>query len=96
MLALFVSLRAKPGRRDALLAAAKRQGALSREREPGCLRFDVAIDVADPDHVLLYEIYRDQAALDAHRATPNFAEWRAVSDPLVDVREATTATIADP
>ena len=95
MVALFVSLRVKRGGRDALLAAARRQGALSREREPGCLRFDVTIDTNDPDHVLLYEVYRDQAALDAHRATPNFAEWRAVSDPLLDERAATVATIVD-
>ena len=35
--------------------------------EPGCRRFDVLRTAAsDPDRILLYEIYDDRAAFDAH------------------------------
>ena len=36
--------------------------------EPGCRRFDVVEPQGEPDRVLLYEIYDDEAAFDAHAA----------------------------
>jgi quinol monooxygenase YgiN len=45
--------------------------------EPGCLDYAFAEDVTDPGLLHLREIWQDQAALDAHRATPHMAEWRA-------------------
>ena len=95
MIAVFISMRVRAGGRDELLAAIRTQAARSREREPGCLRFDVAVDASDPDHVLLYEVYADEAAVAAHRTTPHFAEWAAVRDRLVERREATTTTLID-
>jgi len=41
-------------------------------QEPGCLRFDVARGNSDPTRFALYEVYADQAALDAHFATEHF------------------------
>ena len=77
MLALIVSLRIKPDRRDEFLRAIEEDGRGSREDEPGCLRFDVLQDAADPNHYFFYEIYRDEAALEAHRAAPHYQIWRA-------------------
>jgi len=48
----------------------------SVQNEPGCLRFDVYRDAKDPNTVCFYEVYKDQAAFDAHLQTPHFAEWR--------------------
>ncbi|MCG8927604.1 putative quinol monooxygenase [Lentzea sp. CC55] len=76
MIALAVSLRVKPGHREPFLTAAALQ-AESSFAEPGCTYFDVAADTADEHHFVLYELYADQAALDAHRASPHFAAWRA-------------------
>ena len=66
MIALFVTLDVRPALREQLLAAITAQGAASLEREPGCLRFDVCVDRDNPNRVLLYEVYEDQAAFDAH------------------------------
>ena len=44
----------------------------SREREPGCLQFDVCADPANPGRIFLYEVYADRAAFDAHLATEHF------------------------
>ena len=44
----------------------------SREREPGCLQFDVCADPAKPERIFLYEVYADRAAFDAHLTTEHF------------------------
>jgi (4S)-4-hydroxy-5-phosphonooxypentane-2,3-dione isomerase len=60
---------------DAFLAATQENAAASRE-EPGLVRFDVLSDRADPTHVLLVEIYRDEAAAAAHKDTAHYQQWR--------------------
>jgi autoinducer 2-degrading protein len=44
----------------------------SEKDEPGCLRFDVIQDRDDRNKFYFYEVYRDEAALEAHRQTPHF------------------------
>lgn len=44
----------------------------SEKDEPGCLRFDVIQDRDDSNKFYFYEVYRDEAALEAHRQTPHF------------------------
>lgn len=51
--------------------------------EPGCRRFDVLQSGGDPDRILLYEIYDDRAAFDAHVKTRHFAVFNAESAPLI-------------
>lgn len=48
---------------------------VSRETEPGCRRFDVCRDPAQPEHVFLYELYDDRVAFDAHLAAAHFKEF---------------------
>ena len=93
MIALFVTLDVRPALRARLLAAITAQGAASLEREPGCLQFDICVDDDDPNRVLLYEVYEDEAAFDAHGKTPHFAVWRAAADECVEHLERTLATI---
>jgi (4S)-4-hydroxy-5-phosphonooxypentane-2,3-dione isomerase len=76
MFALVVSLKVKPERREEFLKAVEEDGRGSREDEPGCLRFDVLQDNADPNHYYFYEIYRDEAALTAHTQAPHYQVWR--------------------
>ncbi len=77
MFAIWVSVRVQPERRDDFLKAIEEDARGSREDEPGCLRFDVLQDSADPDHYYFYEVYRDEAALEAHRAAPHYQVWAA-------------------
>jgi quinol monooxygenase YgiN len=51
--------------------------------EPGCDRFDVLIEKGSPDHIVLYEIYRDRAAFDAHVKSRHFAQFNAASQRYV-------------
>ena len=43
-------------------------------REDGNLRYDYFFPMADPETVLLIDSWRDQAAIDAHHATPMMDE----------------------
>lgn len=45
--------------------------------EEGCLEYTYAEDIADPGLIRVFEVWRDQAALDAHFQTPHMAEWRS-------------------
>ena len=92
MLALWVKVRIKPDMRDKFLKAIE-QDALGSERdEPGCFRFNVLQDEKDANVYYFYEVYKDQAALEAHRAAPHYAVWRAAADTLDGPTEPTRCT----
>jgi (4S)-4-hydroxy-5-phosphonooxypentane-2,3-dione isomerase len=58
--------------------------------EPGVLRFDVLQDHADPTHVVLVEVYRDDDASAAHKLTPHYATWRdTVAEMMAEPRAST-------
>jgi len=82
MLALWVKVRVKPGERQRFLAAIEADATGSERDEPGCLRFNVLQDQQDRDIYYFFEVYRDEAALEAHRAAPHYAVWRAAADTL--------------
>ena len=93
VLALVVSLQVKPGHRDAFLVAIPENAERSFTDEPGCLYFDVTVDTTDDHHFVFYELYTDQAAIDAHRATPHFAAWRqATAEHVVPGSQVNTIT----
>jgi quinol monooxygenase YgiN len=70
------TVRAPPQNLDALRPHMTQMMAASRA-EDGCLAYGYAEDVAEPGLIHVFEIWRDQAALDAHFATPHMARWRA-------------------
>jgi len=45
--------------------------------EPGNLRWDIWRDIALADRYVLDELYRDTAALEAHRKTPHYLDYLA-------------------
>jgi quinol monooxygenase YgiN len=62
---LVVTLHAEPGQ-GAALAEAFEARCSEVMQEPGCEQFEVFRSVLDPDKLTLLELWRDQAALDAH------------------------------
>lgn len=61
------------------------------QEEPGCLRFEVVkpIDTdgrTKPDHLVVNELYADQAAVEVHRSTTRMASLAATIKPLVKSR----------
>jgi quinol monooxygenase YgiN len=71
-IAILAQMRAQPGKRDQLMAAlAPLHDAV--KAEPGTEVFAMHASEADPDVVLFYEVYRDQAALASHQKNPALA-----------------------
>jgi quinol monooxygenase YgiN len=90
-----VDLDIVPGRVDAYLAAVKENGAAA-VKEPGCREFNISVSDKDPNHVLLFEVYDNPAALEAHRATEHFKAYAAAVKELVakrDIRIFTSAAM---
>ena len=55
-------------------AAIDENARLSRETEPGCRQFDVCRDPADASLFFLYELYDDEAAIQAHLKSAHFLQ----------------------
>jgi len=89
MLTMLVKVRIKPEMRQRFLAAIEVDAIGSERDEPGCLRFNVLQDTQDQNVYYFYEVYTDDAALEAHRAMPHYGVWRAAADTLDGPTEAT-------
>jgi autoinducer 2-degrading protein len=72
MVILHVTVQVKPEHVSEFLDVVRYDAEHSEKDEPGCLRFDVIQDRDDTNRFYFYEVYRDEAALEAHRQTPHF------------------------
>ena len=86
MLAIIVDFEANPGKGDEVREVLQTQARNSLEKESGCRHFDVCSDPDDPHKFFLYELYDDQAAIEAHGQTEHYAAFRASIDPLLKSR----------
>ena len=87
MICLAVHLTVKSGREQET-ADMFRSYVKLVQTEPGCIRFDVHQSRKEPRKFLLYDLYRDDAGLDAHRRTPHFLDYTHKIDDLIDHRES--------
>lgn len=69
-----------------------KENAAASMTEPGCRQFDVLFLDSDPCHVFLYEVYDNEAAFKAHRASEHFNTCFAIIAPMVTRREARPMT----
>ena len=83
---LAVMIRIKPQNVESFLAKAVANGREAR-KEPGCRQFEVLVDPADRTKVMLFEIYDDEKAFQAHQQTPHFKKYVAEAVPLLESRE---------
>lgn len=73
MFVITAEFRLKPDMLDGFMPLIITQAEKSLAKEPGCLIFDVCVEQNDDvDVILLYEVYTDEAAFDAHLETPHF------------------------
>lgn len=75
-LTVIAKIRAAKGKGDALAALLTEQAAAVRAAEPGCLLYRPHRSTRDPDVFVFYEMYADDAALEAHRKAPHLAAFR--------------------
>jgi len=86
MFVLVVNLRIKPENVERFMAMVLTNAREARN-EPGCRQFDVLVDPQEKTKVMLYEVYNDEKAFEAHQQTPHFKKYLAEAVPLLASRE---------
>jgi len=90
---LVVNIKIKPENVERWMKMAF-ENAREARKEPGCRQFEVLVDPKDKTKVLLFEIYNDEKAFEAHQATPHFKKYLAEAVPLLASRERQVFTKA--
>jgi quinol monooxygenase YgiN len=76
MLMLAGSIRVPLDKLDAARPVIARMIEASRAEE-GCLGYSFAEDLLEPGLIRIFEIFRDEAAQQAHAASQHMKDWRA-------------------
>ena len=79
MLVIAAEISVKPDQIDAFKDLISWQAESSVAEEPGCQQFDVCQAEWDPNQFLLYEVYSDADAFDAHMGGPAFISKTCLS-----------------
>jgi autoinducer 2-degrading protein len=85
-LVLQVNIRVKPENLNAFMQKLQENAAAARQ-EPGCRQFEVLVDPEDKTKLMLFEVYDDQKAFEAHQAGAAFKKYLAEAVPLLASRE---------
>ena len=86
MFVLQVNIKIKPDCVDAFMTRLA-ENAREARKEPGCRQFEVLVDPKDHTLVMLFEVYKDVDAFEAHQQTPHFKKYVAEAVPLLASRE---------
>jgi quinol monooxygenase YgiN len=82
MAVLAVTWMAKAGKETEVTDIFSKLTAESR-KEPGCAMYQVHRHRTEPRRFFIYEQYKDDAALESHRATPHFLQYAKKELPKV-------------
>ena len=94
-LAIVVTIEVALGRRDQVLSSLVAHKARCLKDEPGTLQFEVLVPKDDDTKALSYEVYRDDAAFEAHRNGASLAQWREETAGTVVKLYGTRCTVLD-
>ena len=79
---LMVDFEVQPGAADQVFQLVSENGRSSVANEPGCHQFDVLRFPDNPNRLMLYEVYENEAAFQAHSKMPHFEAFMAKARPL--------------
>lgn len=60
-----------------------KQNAAAAVKDPGVREFNIAQLASNPNHVVFYEVYDNEAALTSHRATDHFKKYQAATASMI-------------
>ena len=83
---LTVNIRIKPENVDAFMREIFANAKAART-EPGCRQFEVLVDPNDRTKLMLFEVYDDEAAFQAHQGRAAFKHYLEKAVPLLASRE---------
>lgn len=84
---ITVDFELEPAEHGRFLQLVRHNARLSLAEEPGCRRFDVSVPRDGSPRVFLYEVYADEAAFQAHLATPHFKDFATATKHMVKGRK---------
>ena len=70
-------------RLEEFIQIVRAHGTNSQQIESGCLQFEVLVPQDLSAHVILFEVYADDAALESHWNSEHMAEYRKQIDGLI-------------
>lgn len=88
MFVLVVEITVVPGALDRFMHLMEENAKASLGSEPGCHQFDIVQDRDDPHQILLYEVYDDEAAFQAHKDTAHYRAFDRAAGPLMAAKSA--------
>ena len=83
---LTVKIRIKPENLEAFMREVT-ANAIAARGEPGCRQFEVLVDPQDSTNLMLFEVYDDEAAFQAHQQRAAFKHYLEHAVPLLASRE---------
>lgn len=83
MYSVFVTIDVKPECLEDFEKASLNDARGSVGNESGCFRFDILRDNSLDSRFYLYEVYRDEQALQDHLQTPHFKLWHSAVENMV-------------
>ena len=84
MYAIFGAIDVKPEHVDAFTDATIHEARGTVRDEPGVFQFHILTDADTPNRFYYFEIFRDEAAAEAHWETENFQTWWATVEDMLD------------
>ena len=94
MFVVTVNFRIKLNNIDTFRSNMKSQAENSLNLESDCLRFDVCYDPNDDSECFLYEIYKNEAAFQAHLESDHFKQFDQTVAPWVESKTVRTLHLA--
>jgi autoinducer 2-degrading protein len=74
-----------------------RKNHLGSRKEAGNHRFDILQQAEDPCRFMLYEVWESENALEQHRKTPHYQEWKIAVEPwMAEPRKGIRHNIIEP
>jgi autoinducer 2-degrading protein len=96
MIVTCVYIHVKPETVDSFINATIRNHRIT-VKEPGNIRFDFVQQADDPCRFMLYEVFDSAEAVDLHKTTEHYLEWRdTVAEFMVDPRKGVKYNIIEP
>ena len=81
-----------PAQLDAYRTAVQEQINAAIQREPGVLVLYAVSEKDEPNHVKVFEIYRDRKAYEAHLGSDHFKKYKATVEKMVTSLKLVQAT----
>jgi quinol monooxygenase YgiN len=94
-LAIIATIDVAPDRRDQVLPLLMAHRRRCLEDEPGTVAFEVLVPHDDASKILLYELYEDAAAFQAHWNGPSTARFREEAGSMMERIHGTRCALSE-